>query len=148
MKINLGELVEIKIELKDPKGFDKAEVTWVFENLTINRGRITSSKKNNNGLWVQLPSQKVGDMYHKFLKIESMYWLELEKLTIDEYQKKIRKGKNKVNDNNDNKYQTVRVKMVEPDPKEPRTITVRVKQYANKKKMLRVPVTISADQPI
>lgn len=58
MEINLGELIETKLQLKDGGGFELARVTWIFSSgAEIRGGRITRSKHDDQP-WIQLPKYK------------------------------------------------------------------------------------------
>ena len=74
MEINLGEIIDVKLDLKDPDGFLKARVTWVFSSGTIiDGGRITISRYSR--LWVQMPKFKLpnGKWIKPFKPSDSIY---------------------------------------------------------------------------
>lgn len=86
MEMNLGKLIEIEIEIKNPEAKYKARVRWVFEKAELKWGRITESKFGN--LWVQPPKFFVKYGWLTPLKILDKYLEdELVKETIIKYEK-------------------------------------------------------------
>lgn len=82
-EISLGELSDIEIQIKD-QGWEKARVKWKFSSgAELRGGRITSSNKNDDGLWVQLPKyQARSKQYNHILSLrdEDEKYLESEAL--------------------------------------------------------------------
>lgn len=86
MELNLGELIDIEIQVKDPNQFEKARVKWIFENGEIRGGRITDSQYNDEGLWVQLPKYKSNDgKWVHVIKLEDYLRESLEEQTLNKY---------------------------------------------------------------
>lgn len=90
MELNFGELIEVEIQLKDPKKFEKARVKWIFTNGEIRGGRITISKLNKNGLWVQLPKYRSRNgKWVNIIKLDEGLEKSIEQNTLQKYQEMV-----------------------------------------------------------
>jgi hypothetical protein len=82
-EISLGELIEIEIQIKD-QGWEKARVKRKFSTgAELRGGRVTSSNKNADGLWVQLPKYQARTKQYNHilsLRAEDEEYLESEAL--------------------------------------------------------------------
>lgn len=100
MKMNLGELKEIKIQIKDKGGpqFERARVSWIFEYGEIRGGRITLSVKNPNKLWVQFPSYRAkNSKYVHIIRInDNNLEKYLEEETLKKYESELNQEDNEV----------------------------------------------------
>lgn len=87
MELNLGKLINIEIQLKDSNKFEKARIKWIFENGEIRGGRITFSKHNKSGLWVQLPKyQSRNGQWVNIVKLNEDFENFIERETLKKYQ--------------------------------------------------------------
>ena len=85
MEINLGELTDVEIVLKN-QPFEKARVKWTFSSgAELRGGRITASKRNPGTVWAQMPKyQTTNGQWGLILKLDD----EKQKYLEDEALKK------------------------------------------------------------
>lgn len=85
--ININE-VTYAIKIKD-EGDLRATLVLQYRDLKIKGFRIVRSKYKNNGqeLWLQVPSYRAGNFYHKMFFLENeKHWKTLEARILKDYQ--------------------------------------------------------------
>lgn len=80
-------------KIKD-EGDLKATVILQYKDIKIKGFRIVRSKYDNNdqNLWLQVPSYRTGNLYHKMFFIDNdETWKQLEEKILDAYKKESEK---------------------------------------------------------